>query len=106
MSNTWKYVIAGLAVLLLCLVAASTARAAEQACMELDIATKQLEENHGETPIFLGVSRSGYLVMLFLNRTEGTWTVGRVMPKVSDAICILDAGNSGYVQNIKGNTDG
>ena len=112
MNTNWKYILVGIAILVLCLLASAAPALAtpqRQGCMAIDVATKQLKDNHGETAAFLGVSRSEHLIMVFLNAESGTWTVGKVMTQKRGSICILDAGTSGYIQTVEeaeGDTDG
>tara|TARA_R110000824_G_C15178374_1_gene673540 strand:- start:1025 stop:1378 length:354 start_codon:yes stop_codon:yes gene_type:complete len=85
-----------LAVFIFVLWCASPAQA--QGCSSVKEGSVKLEKNYGETPVFRGVSASGYMIVIFLNSDSGTWTAARIMPQNRMVMCPLDAGADGSIR--------
>tara|TARA_R110002020_G_scaffold39652_2_gene117580 strand:- start:7514 stop:7864 length:351 start_codon:yes stop_codon:yes gene_type:complete len=85
-----------LAVFIFVLWCASPAQA--QGCSSVEEGSAKLKKNYGETPVFRGVSASGYMIVIFLNPETGSWTVGRIMPQNRKVMCPLDAGGDGSLR--------
>ena len=98
MGDLWKYL---LVTLIVCVVyvlwsVTSVAQAQQQMiCVPMPIAIQKMKELHGEVPVFRGVSRGGYIIILFLNHETGTWTATQIAPPQPNVICAIDAGESG-----------
>ena len=67
-------------------------------CADVKAGSAKLKQSYGETPVFRGVSKSGYMVIIFLNADTGTWTAGRITPQNRKIMCPIDAGEGGSVR--------
>jgi hypothetical protein len=67
-------------------------------CVPVQTAIQKMKEIHGEVPLFRGVSRGGYIIIVFLNSDTGTWTAGQISPSRAGFICAIDAGESGETE--------
>jgi|TARA_R110000765_G_scaffold35311_1_gene79464 hypothetical protein len=76
------------------------AAAAREGCAPFAAADHSLRKTHGENPVFIGVTRAGDFLTIYLNAENGTWTAMAVRPQGKMA-CALDAGTSGHVRGAK-----
>ena len=100
MKHLWKVLIGALVVFIVYLLAANINKTEAQMpgqmiCVPMPIAIQKMKELHGEVPIFRGVSKGGYIIILFLNHETGTWTATQIAPPQPNVICAIDAGESG-----------
>jgi hypothetical protein len=100
MTLSWKYTIAIVLFVVVLVMAASTAIASQTLCAPFVKGAEMLKKNYQEVPFFRGVSKKGYLVVIFLNEDTGSWTVGRMMPQNPSIMCPLDAGTDGYLHDV------
>jgi|TARA_R110000744_G_scaffold159154_1_gene275231 hypothetical protein len=98
--NTGHYILAGILVLLLSLLAVFPSQA-QAPCRAVKDGINSLRLEYGETAVFRGVSSIGHMIILFLNKETGTWTVGKVALDNSNKLCAVDAGNSGQLPSAK-----
>jgi|GEM_PF-3213633 hypothetical protein len=74
--------------------------AARESCAPFAAADHNLKKTHGEHQVFIGVTRAGNLLTIYLNSETGTWTAIAVHPQGKMA-CALDAGTAGHVKEAK-----
>ena len=69
-------------------------------CEQKEVVFESLSENFQEFPIWSGSSRSGTVIAIFVNKTNGSYTVIEYDSKVA---CVLSVGGTKVI-NINSNT--
>ncbi|WP_422049930.1 hypothetical protein [Shimia sp.] len=83
-----RMIIAALAALLACPVAAQTARN----CATRDKVVERLAEKYGESRQALGLGAQGAMVEIFASEETGSWTITMTMP--NGATCLMATGQA------------
>ena len=95
MKHLWKYLLGVSTIFIVYLLCTTKTEAQTPICVPMSVAIQKMEKLHGEVPIFRGVSKGGYIIILFLNHETGTWTATQISPPRPNFMCAIDAGESG-----------